>query len=36
VRWHEIFHGSRDFTAFSFHYDTDYTATLTTLPVSSS
>jgi hypothetical protein len=32
VRWHEIFHGSRDFGAISFTYDTDYTATLTTLP----
>jgi hypothetical protein len=36
VRWHEIFHGSRDVSAFSFHYDTDYTATLTTLPTASS
>jgi hypothetical protein len=32
VRWHETFHGSRDYAAITFTYDTDYTATLTALP----
>jgi hypothetical protein len=32
VRWHEVFHGARDFTAFTFTYDTDYTATLSAFP----
>ena len=32
VRWHETFHGARDVTAFTFTYDTEYTATLTALP----
>jgi hypothetical protein len=28
VRWHEVFHGSRDMFGLTFSYDTDYTATL--------